>query len=177
MSRVGRQVADAAVFTGATSLTQGLARLASVWWLMPPITAAYHLAALLALLTGRVVLVLVVMLAEAGWMAVAAAYGRRDGHRERQIGRAATEWGEEQPHLLAQLRGPARGHSTALGLCWITAPFQTAAYRTAWAQAFDGITGADLRAAYESVSAERAASKSTARVEVDRRRTQFQGGA
>ncbi len=157
MSRVGRQVAEAAVFTGATSLTQGLARLASVWWLMPPITAAYHLAALLALLTGRVVLVLVVMLAEAGWMAVAAAYGRRDGHRERQIESAATEWGEEQPHLLAQLRGPARGHSTALGLCWITAPFQTAAYRTAWAQAFDGITGADLRAAYESVSAERAA--------------------
>lgn len=162
MSRVGRQVAEAAVFTGATSLTQGLARLASVWWLMPPITAAYHLAALLALLTGRVVLVLVVMLAEAGWMAVAAAYGRRDGHRERQIESAATEWGEEQPHLLAQLRGPARGHSTALGLCWITAPFQTAAYRTAWAQAFDGITGADLRAAYESVSVERAAAKSTA---------------
>lgn len=147
------------MFTGATSLTQGLARLASVWWLMPPITAAYHLAALLVLLSGRVVLALVVMLAEAAWMALAAAYGRRDGSRERQIAIAATEWGEEQPHLLAQLRGPARGHSTALGLCWITAPLQTAAYRTAWGQAFDGITGADLRGAYESISAERAAAK------------------
>lgn len=164
MSRVGRQVAEAAVFTGATSLTQGLARLASVWWLMPPITAAYHLATLLALLTGRVVLVLGVMLAEAGWMALAAAYGRRDGRRERQIAAVATEWGEEQPHLLAQLRGPARGHSTALGLCWITAPLQSAAYRTAWGQAFDGITGADLRGAYESVSAERAAARSKAAV-------------
>lgn len=149
MSRVGRQVGEAAMFTGVTSLTQGVARLASVWWLMPPLTAVYHFGALLALLTGRVVLVLVVMLVEAGWMTLAAAYGRRDGHRERQIAIAATDWGSEQPHLLAQLRGPARGHATALGLCWITAPLQAAAYRTAWAQTFDGITTDDLRTAYD----------------------------
>lgn len=162
MSRVGRQVGEAAMFTGVTSLTQGVARLASVWWLMPPLTAVYHFGALLALLTGRVVLVLVVMLVEAGWMTLAAAYGRRDGHRERQIAIAATDWGSEQPHLLAQLRGPARGHATALGLCWITAPLQAAAYRTAWAQTFDGITTDDLRTAYDSITAERQAAKSPA---------------
>ncbi|MCZ0732496.1 type IV secretory system conjugative DNA transfer family protein [Mycolicibacterium iranicum] len=156
MGRISRQVGDAALFTGVMSMTQGVARVASVWWLMPPITAVYHVGTLVAILSGRPALVLVVMLAEAGWTALAAAHGRRDGNRERAITAAAMEWGAEQPHLLGSLRGPARGHALALGLCWITAPLQTAAYRTAWDQARQGITAADLRGAYDAARAERA---------------------
>ncbi|RFZ42934.1 TraM recognition site of TraD and TraG [Mycobacterium marinum] len=157
MGRISRQVGDAALFTGTMSLTQGAARFASVWWLVPPLSAAYHLGVLLAVLSGRVGLVLAVMLAEAGWIVVAAAQGRRDGGRERALAAAADEWGAEQPHLLAGLRGPARGHTLALGLCWITAPLQAAAYRTAWDQARQGITAVDLRAVYEAIRTERTA--------------------
>ncbi|OBJ73867.1 type IV secretory system conjugative DNA transfer family protein [Mycobacterium sp. 1274756.6] len=150
---MGRQISEGMLIAGGMSIGQGLARVMSWWWLMPPLTAAYHLGALAAVLTAHIPLIVLVMLAEAGWAGLAAANGRRAGARDRRTIQAASKWGEEQPHLLSEVRGPAGGHAGVLVLCWITAPLQTAAYATGYGQALDGVSTADLRAAHQQATA------------------------
>lgn len=117
----------------------------SLWWLMAPLSALYHLAAaLICVFSGRPLVVVVVLLAEALWVIVAARVGRRDGGRAHDASLAQDLVAQDPTinvvlrlqalSVLEPLTRPAQGHDLALAFCWFSAPLQTAAYRTAFSQ-------------------------------------------
>ena len=158
MGRRTQIAGDTAVAAGAggagavigVAVASAMVNRWSLWWLMAPISAFYHLGALVSVLSGRPLLVVVVMLAEVGWVRVAAGVGRRNGARAYDAS-IAQDLVADDPAIdavrrlqalnaLEPLTRPAQGHDLALAICWFTAPLQTAAYRAAFSQACNGMT-------------------------------------